>query len=403
MLFGNNIYKKKINPVSIYCYVWSSVVFLYELKLIKYYPLTLTTWGVVFIMQLLYVMGCYIAKKIYHEELKATVDFEISSTHSIKSQKVILNIIIIITLISGCVILINVFQFFRMFGFNLLGQTNELYLFRLTGSEGIKTIPYLGVLVYVSLIFSAVYTVQYGFKKIFIIPMALIALEELTSGGRASLVLAPLMFVGVLLASDVKSKFSKMQVGFVLTLVGILFIVISSNRTAGIDNVYSSEFLYNITNGNPTVYKLIEYITSPLGTLNAFLKDPTFSFGKNTFLTIYNLLNKIGYNINISLYQDDFYVPMRVNVGTMLRELIEDFTIGGCALIIFFIGFCFSSSYLKFRNTLSYLYAIWVAVFFQIISFSFFDWRLRSSAEWIILVCGSVIGVYLDRKLRSYK
>lgn len=53
--------------------------------------------------------------------------------------------------------------------------------------------------------------------------MALIALEELTSGGRASLVLAPLMFVGVLLASDVKSKFSKMQVGFVLTLVGILY------------------------------------------------------------------------------------------------------------------------------------------------------------------------------------
>ncbi len=370
---------------------------LYELKLIKYYDLSLTTWAVLFFMQILYVLGCYTAIKVTKHGGKTLL-----LNKNRKVQKLIMRIIVIITLISGTVIIVNVAQYFRMFGFDLLNQTNDLYHFRLTGSEGINKIPYIGVFMYIALIFSAIYTTQYGFRKFFIVPIALIVLEELTSGGRASLILAPLMFIGVFFATEMKKKtnFSKMQIGLVLTLVGVLFFMISSNRTAGTDNSYSSEFLTRMTNGNNTVYKLIEYITSPVGTLNAYLESPTFSFGQNTFLTLYNFLNKIGYNIEIPLYQENYFVPMRVNVGTMLREIIEDFTIAGAALVIFLVGFCFSRSYLKFKRTSSYVYGVWVAVLFQTISFSFFDWRFRSSAEWIVLLFGTLLGLYIDRRIK---
>jgi oligosaccharide repeat unit polymerase len=368
---------------------------LYELKLIKYYDLSLTTWTVIFVMQILYVLGCYTAIKITKHGGKSLL-----LNKNRKVQKLIMRIIVIITLVSGTVIIVNITQYFRMFGYDLLSQTNELYSFRLTGSEGINKIPYIGVFMFIALIFSAIYTTQYGFKKFFIVPIVLIVLEELTSGGRASLILAPLMFIGVLFATEIKkTNFSKMQIGLVLTLVGVLFFMISSNRTAGTDNSYSSEFLSRMTNGNNTVYKLIEYITSPVGTLNAYLENPTFSFGQNTFLTLYNFLNKIGYNIEIPLYQENYYVPMRVNVGTMLREIIEDFTIAGAALVIFLVGFCFSRSYLKFKTTSSYVYGIWVAVLFQTVCFSFFDWRFRSSAEWIVLLFGTLLGLYIDRKI----
>lgn len=149
------------------------------------------------------------------------------------------------------------------------------------------------------------------------------------------------------------------------------------------------------------IYKLLEYITSPLGTLNAFLANPSFSFGGNTFMTIYNLLNKIGYDIEVLMYQENFYVPMRVNVGTMIREIIEDFMFPGAILVLILTGYIFSKSYLVFKQTYSYFSGLWVAVFFQLISFSFFDWRMRSSAEWIILFFGSLIGYFLDSEVKK--
>ncbi|MFL9650012.1 O-antigen polymerase [Exiguobacterium chiriqhucha] len=398
--YSITFYGKKVNPISLYSYVWCTIVLLYELKWIEYYDLTLQTWTILFMSQTAYVMGCYLATKITLNNYQMKKDYAI---YEKDAESYIFGVIVLITIISGIVILLNVFQYFSIFGYNLLSQTNELYSYRLSGSQGISKIPYIGVFIYIAMIFSAVYTVNYGFKKFFIIPFLLIILDELTSGGRASLVLAPLMFFGVFFAADLKVKLSKIQIGSIVLGIFLLFISISSNRTAGIYNIYSSDLFKKMTNDNVTFYKIIEYITSPLGTLNAFLASPTFSFGGNTFMTIYSILNKLGYNIEILLYQEDFYVPMRVNVGTMLREIIEDFMFPGAILVLILTGFIFSKSYLIFNQTYSYLSGLWVAVLFQIISFSFFDWRMRSSAEWIILFFGSLIGYFLDYKLEKRK
>ena len=49
-----------------------------------------------------------------------------------------------------------------------------------------------------------------------------------------------------------------------------------------------SPLMIKLMDISPSIYKNYVYITSPLGVLNEFLKDPTFNFGGHTFLTIYN-------------------------------------------------------------------------------------------------------------------
>lgn len=242
--YSFTVYGRKINPISLYSYVWCIIVLLYELKWIEYYALTLQTWTILFLSQTAYALGCYLATKITFSRNQVK-NKKSTNIYEKDAEPYIFRIIVLITIFSGIVILFNVFQYFSIFGYNLLNQTNELYSYRLNGSQGISKIPYIGVFIYIAMIFSAVYTVNYGFRKFFIFPFILIVLDELTSGGRASLVLAPLMFLGVFFAADLKVKLSKIQIGSIVLSIFVVFISISSNRTAGIYNIYSSDFFAN--------------------------------------------------------------------------------------------------------------------------------------------------------------
>lgn len=408
ILFSIKFYKAKINPISIYSIMWTVVTFLYELKLVRYYDLTLMTWLIIIVFQLAYNLGCIFGKvKDSNEDNNGQFDSNSNDEKDLKRTIIILSLLTSISTVSNFLIAV------KTYGLNLLMHTNQLYAARLSGDIE-NGIPYLGAFVYPALIYSGVYFEKFGFKKFILLPIILIVLGEIKGAGRlgfvsgAFLLLIPIIFKKNKKVrkngNKLKIKGKKMQnvkLVFSVSILIIAFVVITKNRSTWISyNPYMSPLMAKLVDYNPSIYKNYTYITAPLGVLNEFLKDPTFSFGGHTFLTIYNFLNKFGADISVSQYQTFYNVPISCNVGTYIRELVEDFTIPLAIMVTFLTGLIFSHNYSKFRNKGLFVNLIWASTFAFVMFFSFFTWHFRSSSMWITLVVGSISGRILDRKYK---
>ncbi|MGO4694202.1 O-antigen polymerase [Paenibacillus sp. 2TAB26] len=406
-ILGRKLYINKINPISIYSIIWVSVMVLYESGLIKLYELSIKTWVVVILMQLFFVIGCYLARKSMNFGNNQEISKEVSYY---REESILRKIIIILSLVSSIAIVTNVMMFVKIYGINLLKATIQIYIDRVNQLQEFETIPYLGAFIYIVMILIGVYIKKFGVKLFLLFPVILLFCNQLTSGGRSNLIFgllllsAPIIFKnkGKVKTQHNKKRFSKLKVVLICACFLGLFIAISQNRAEGqvISSDYASNLLIELSNGNVTFYKLLVYFTAPVGVLNAFLANPTLNFGGHSFLTIYNFLNKLGYNILTTPYQEFYFVPMRVNVGTYIRELIQDFTIAGALLIALLLGVAFSRSFLNTIYLKLYTSEIWASTMFTVIVMSFFDWTLRSSTFWIILIFGSVLGRWLDKKVR---
>ena len=62
LIVAAKIYRKIVNPVVLYVLPWLLSVSLYEMKLIKYYPLSLTTWLIIILFQGLFFACCFVFK-----------------------------------------------------------------------------------------------------------------------------------------------------------------------------------------------------------------------------------------------------------------------------------------------------------------------------------------------------
>jgi oligosaccharide repeat unit polymerase len=100
----------------------------------------------------------------------------------------------------------------------------------------------------------------------------------------------------------------------------------------------------------------------------------------------------------INHYQEFFSTPMECNVGTWVREIIEDFTLFGAVFFIPFFGVLSSFVYscALSHKTLT-MKIIW-SIFAMVLALSFFDWRFRSASMWIAVIFGFLIGKFIYRK-----
>jgi oligosaccharide repeat unit polymerase len=158
-----------------------------------------------------------------------------------------------------------------------------------------------------------------------------------------------------------------------------------------------SPLMVRMTEYNPTIYKIYEYVTSPIGVLNEYLKSPTYNFGLNSFNAFISLLNKFGANLYYSRYQQGYNIPIYTNVGTYIRELIQDFTIPGSVIVVFIFAFSYSKSFIQSIRRKTYISLILTIVFSTIIFMSFFVWFFRETVFWISSIFGIFIGIYLDK------
>ncbi len=399
IIFSKKIYKKIINPIFIYSILFSTMITLYEIKLIYYNPLTVETWSIIIIFQLIFNLGSLIGNSINLNKNQKT---------TIVSEKKLRDIIVILTLIASIETISFLILVVNRYGIEIHKYTTQLYSDRLNGLLE-SPIPYLGSLVYVSLILSGYYFSKY--KKILVafLPLSLVVISSFLYGARLNIVIGSLFYVlPIVLNYSINNGIKKiitpknLTIVFLFISLGSLMFLLTKNRASYIEvNYYMSPTMVNLVSKNPAFYQIYMYISSPVGVLNEFLKDPTYKFGGHTFLSIYNILNKFGMNIEINQYQIFYNIPIKSNVGTYIRELIEDFGFFFAGIATFIFSFLLSYTLKKYMKENNNIISLIIVVTLHVaLIFSFFDWIFRSSFMWIILL--SIIPLKIFIRVRIF-
>ena len=100
----------------------------------------------------------------------------------------------------------------------------------------------------------------------------------------------------------------------------------------------------------------------------------------------------------LNQYQEYFVTPVTCNVGTWVREIIEDFTLFGAVIFVPIFGFLSSFFYASTKEKKKIADKIVWSAFAMVIILSFFDWKFRASNIWIAVFFGYIIGSYIDKK-----
>lgn len=406
-IFGicsNFFYKKFWNPISVYIAVWMSSVLLHESGLIRFYSLTQKTWLVLIGSESLYMLGCLlgriIAKKIRYQKVKQ--DGELLE-HFLKK------LIIFISLIVTVATFVNVWNTIQVYGVNLFVNISRVYQDSITGRNTVEKISYVSSLNFVSLVLSGIYISKFKFRKFLIWPMVLVFGDQITNGSRGSLMSGIFLFLASVILFGASSKVNKKMVYGIALGGGIGFLLITYFRGIGHKSTlpYASKLLRQISGGSGILYRIIIYITSPLGVLNEYLKAPVYgNWGESTFRVFRNVMAKLGMDvefrevIDIGIYN----TPIQSNVGTYVGELIKDFKIPGALFVCFLLGMLFSYSYIRYEKYASILHGILVTTYFYVVCLSFFAWYVRLVIFWYVVILGGALGFLLDKiRLRKIK
>ena len=407
-------YGKILNALNVYLIVWLLMVLCYNMKLILYYDLTALTWILIFASTVLVFLGYRLGSRIKAIG-KRTTETEDASDGAF-NERSLKKIIIITSLISMVAIVPNTLLLIQRYGINLLSKTNQIYYDNIAGGAPFS-IPYLAAFAQVSCVFAGMYFAKYEFRLIIALPIALAMISILPSGSRGWLLLTVFLFlypavffknpvpynVKVMRRKMNKNRLfkKKLILIFSMTIILALFLVLTINRSRDIDPElynYLDSKMYEITRTTPWITKLYQYFASPIGVLNSFLQEPEFYFGKNTFSVIYNFLNKFGFDIDYSRYQDFYNIPIKTNVGTWIRELVQDFNIVGMLIVIFVFSVLVGYYDKKARRYKQKDDVLLATVLDTILTMSFFVWYLREGTMAVIILSCIIIKVFRKRK-----
>lgn len=400
ILLSNCIYRKWINPISMYAAVWVIAVGVHESGLIYYYDIEPFTWFVIFLMQIVFNVFSYIGfnLKTHQKTVDVTRSIDLE-TLEVKIKKYLL----ITSLIASIAIMGDVIATVKNYGSNLINNLTIIYSDRVHKNVDITTIPYLGSFVYIATSLAGICLRKFGFSFYILLPLLLGMMRSLTTGGRAGIVFVVIIFLYSYMSfqseKERRSMSFKQKIWLVFCCFALLYaiLIISRRRSVGELLPYATNKYTDIFGNNATIYKVLTYIASPIGALNQYLKTCEFNFGENSFLAIYNLIAKIGIIDRINQYQEFFNTPEPCNVATWLRELIEDFTLGGAVLVVSLFATVTSFIYKKTNMPRSIRNVVVWSILAMIITLSFFDWRFRSPELWIALFFGYIIGRKIDQ------
>ena len=404
ILLSKLLYRKIVNPVSLYSVVWAIAVLIHQSGLIIYYEMEPFTWFVIFFLQSIFVAASFFGWRIKClDKVRSDVD-DLSKNRLI--QKKIEKYIVLTSVISGIAIIGDFFIVVSVYGRDVLNHITDIYSDRVHQNVDLTTIPYLGSFVFIATSLAGAYSKKYGFKLIVFLPLVLGGIRSLTTGGRAGLIFIMIIFVFSYLCYPkpykAKGKILALKNSNIVLLLGGAFLIfvaflITVKRSASGATPYATERFRNLFGENAVVYNFLTYVGSPIGALNEYLRTCDFNFGQNTFLSIFNVLARLGVIDRIDQYQEFFFTPESCNVATWLRELIEDFTLVGATIVVIFFGAVTSFVYKKAKVYQSIRNGIVWSILAVVVALSFFDWRLRNAEFWISLFFGYLIGRKIDR------
>ena len=384
LIVAAKIYRKIVNPVVLYVLPWLLSVSLYEMKLIKYYTLSLTTWLIIILFQGLFFACCFVFKEKKEAKVR---DY----CHSLDSRTVFWTIMAL-TAFSALAIMPNFIIFLHRYGITFISKFPDVYNDRLNGNAPFS-IPYIGVFIYLCVVLTGIYYKKYGFNFYLFIPLGLAVIDSIQGGGRSGLVLIFLLFVVPYLfvqkdTKKVKKNKNWIWIAAFLFLVVAVFVLVTRERSWIDENHedyrYMSDTMKSLIKISPSIYKNYAYFSSPIGVLNAYLENPDFTFGKNSLSFFISFLNKFGADLPYARYQDYYYVPIHTNVGTYIREIIQDYYYFAPLVLIAFT-LLFSKAYALLRRGNPFGEILFSIMGVSVVM-SFFVCYYRESVFWIMLI-----------------
>lgn len=403
--------KKKINPITLLIVPWLAMVIGYNMKFVLYYDLNVNTYIVVIIALGLFSFGTVLGANLHCVEIRFKYKEIIVNIEQYK--KIFKKYIIFFSVVGSIPSVLALGNIVNRFGLTFYNQIATIYAQRINGQYIVERIPYVGSLLYIAIILAGIYVAKYGLTILVLLPIAGAIIQTFSYGTRQGLLEVILLFI----IPVISSKFIKLQrkdkinqqkkkgkFGYVLLVISIVcfFIFVTNQRSSYVNSsVYSgskylSERFRAIVAKHPSLFQLYTYFTSPIGVLNEYLKKPTYSFGANTLFPFYNLFNKFGINIEVQRYQDFYNIPIHVNVGTVLRELIQDYTIVPAMVIVFILGISVGLSYVKYTDNQNIKNTFRYSMLTMLILLSVFMWFLRDANLIIALVVGLIVSERLD-------
>lgn len=395
------VFKKWINPVSFYSFIWLVIVTGFEVKLLQYNPLSYITWLVIISFQLSFSTGCIMGFKTSIKETKPLKISEADFCCAVNSRISLKKAILVLSLISSIGIIPNLYNLIAKYGTNILASSALIYHDRLTGGRGFELIPYFGAISHVAVIFSGIYISKHGFKLFSIIPISLLIANILPTGGRMDLLYGILYIIIPVALGKKKLQFKLSQKIFItaifLVLIGIILTISNVRSIQKAPPMYMSHTMEKLYEKSPVIPSIYLYLTAPIGVLNKYLEEPDYSFGGNSFGIFYSILNKFGVEIEYTRYQKALPIPMYVNVGSYIREIIQDFTYIGILIVFMWAGI-FGIFFKKFQTKESLTANTFVVIFFISTFMSFYMWSFREPAFWIICFVGLITSQILDKR-----
>ncbi len=416
ILLGRWIFGKWFNHVSLYAGIWSGSLALFELRLINYYPLESETWIIILTGWLAFLLGSVtvvIAKLALGKsdinslsQLAVTTNLIEREQHLLEKILWVLNIITLFAALHSWYLLIN--KFGSISGVFVYGSL--LYSFRV--SEGLPgSIPYISSLSLTATLLAGVYTTLVGrVKLIAILPIFIVVIIDLSSMGRALMVMAAILFcTGYFLMPhpkrmlQIKTSVSKYK-RFVSVLVAIALLIgggelVRSTRHVNEDFQAANRTLQQLQGASFITPSIYLYLTVHHGVLNQYLKQNSehAPVGSNTFASVFRILEKFGFNTHVNTYQIPYNTPIGANTGTYLRELHADFGLIGILVIPYLIGLSMSFLWYRLREKKKYVDLALMGYLQVVVGMSLFYIATRAGYLLVYLIGSLVMGMILDR------
>jgi oligosaccharide repeat unit polymerase len=394
---SKHFFGKWFNHMSLMTFIWTGMLFLYELKLLRYFSIQPFTWFIILGAFFSFIVGSLTLLLINRAKTKDSVTPEFKTTDVLADEGRTLKIVLYITGLIGLFAAIqNWYILYKMFG-NLGAiflSANTVYRGRVDGKiEGL--LPYYHAFATVGICLAGLYTAYKNkITLAAIIPLFAAILKSLAMFGRIGMLAALIQFfTSYILAKQFLSHNPiKIKVKFksvVAVIVVLALIVGAASVVKSFRGVYeryrgASPELYALRTNpffSPSVYL---YLSGNIGVLNKYLeegKEKTV-VGENTFAAFFNLFEKFGITERVPYDLRGYHIPMWTNTGTYLRDLHLDYGVFGIFLVPYLLGLFLTYHWIQFYARGKLFNFVVLVQFTLIVGVSFFSLITRG-AEWV--------------------
>lgn len=421
LVIGRLLFSRLFNHISLYSFVWFIIVFLFDQRLIRYNPITISTWLIIILAYLSFLLGvltAYTAAKMNNEEKIFLINNEdyFNSCWFRDDAKLLMKLVVVLGIIGILVAVQNWYVLLKKFGNVQTVLLNASLVYKMRVQRTIEgQIPYLFTLSYVAVFFAAVYS---AFKNkitlVTIIPFLGVILKEMSQSARAGILNAVLLFISTFLIfrffKSEKKRQKLSNKNLMLGTIILVALVIVSVTLVKITRVTNEKIKGASTQLNkletnafvsPTIYL---YFSGHIGTLDKVLKAEERSKlpAEKTLTMFYSTIAKFDLVKRPKDHDKGYFIPVWINTGTFLREIYSDYGIIGTLLVPYLLGLLTTIYWFRFMRTGNFIDLVILAHLYVVIGFSFVIFSVRL-ATWVFpIILLPIIIKFIESRCPKY-